>query len=540
MRQPARQTASRSIRHARRQPARQHAFTVESLEPRVVLAIDGVVDFVRLVGGSVTLDRGASFEIDTRLGNAGDTAAPAGVEVRYLLSTNQIVGDADDVLLEIDSTDEPTGPNEFFNETVEYDIPSSAPAGTYFVAIAIDPQNLVPEDNENNNVGFTTATITIADESPSVAATSLEAQSVLVRAGRGNGPLIDATIAFDNADSSEYLLVLSFDQTFDQEDVVLRQEVAFIQGTSGVANISVTPAVPDGVATGKYFVGLIVDPNNELGEDPADNALFTEDPVVSVIGSVANAPDITLFGGGAFDRLLLNQEKARRAAGTGFGPVEADAGEKIIAYAIENTGSEILTITAIEPRGQVPGDYEVINLPDFTIQPGETSEFSVRFTPSDFGTRRANIAVFTNDPDRPRFTMKIAGRGVPPDSAADIDVVGNNNSISDGDRKARSRTATKFGGQTLGESFQRTYTIINQGQATLTLQTISIAGPDPDQFEIVVTPATLVLAPNQSTTFTVEFAPTQTGKQKGEIQIFSDDPDEDIFTFRVVGTGLNN
>ncbi|MCA9289258.1 MAG: choice-of-anchor D domain-containing protein [Phycisphaerales bacterium] len=528
------------MRHTARPTRHADAPTLETLEPRVVLAADGVAEFVRLVGGSVTLDRGASFEIDTRLGNAGNATAPAGVEVRYFLSTNQIVGDADDVLLETDFTEEPTAPNEFSNETVDYTIPSNTPAGTYFVAVAIDPQDLIPEDDENNNAAFTTATITVPDNAPSVAATSLDAQSVLVRAGRGNGPLIDADITFDNADSTEYLLVLSLDQIFDSQDVVLRQDVAAIQGNSGVANISVTPAVPDGVATGKYFVGLIVDPNNELAEDPSDNALFTSDAVVSVIGSVTGAPDITLFGGGAFDRLLLNQEKARRPAGTGFGPVERDAGAKTIAYAIENTGSQVLTITTIEPRGQVPGDYEVINLPDFTIQPGETSEFAVRFTPTDFGTRRANIAVFTNDPDRPRFTMKIAGRGVPPDSAADIDVVGNNNSISDGDRKARSSTATKFGAQTLGESFQRTYTIINQGQATLNLQTISIAGPDPDHFEIVITPATLVLAPNQSTTFTVEFAPTQTGKLKGEIQIFSDDPDEDIFTFRVVGTGLNN
>ena len=46
------------------------------------------------------------------------------------------------------------------------------------------------------------------------------------------------------------------------------------------------------------------------------------------------------------------------------------------------------------------------------------------------------------------------------------------------------------------------------------------------------------LEPGQSTTFTVAFTPTTAGQKKAEVEIYSDDPDEGVFNYRIIGTGL--
>ena len=138
--------------------------------------------------------------------------------------------------------------------------------------------------------------------------------------------------------------------------------------------------------------------------------------------------------------------------------------------------------------------------------------------------------------------MKIAGRGMPPESAPDIDVQGDGNSISDNDRKARANTDTRYGNVAVGQTTERIYTIRNEGGSALTLSSplVSIGGQNPTHFSVLIQPGLIVLEPGQETEFTVRFAPTAPGLMKAEVQIFSDDPDEGVFNFRIIGTGLED
>lgn len=249
---------------------------------------------------------------------------------------------------------------------------------------------------------------------------------------------------------------------------------------------------------------------------------------------------VAVFGGNGLNITLAHETKAQRSKGTGFGPVQLDAQTKQITYRIFNDGDAMLVIAAIEPRGQRPGDYSIISAPSLNIAPGESSSFTVSFDPVAYGTRRANIAIFSNDAGNGgRFTLRIAGRGIPDPDLQDIDVTGGTASISDNDRKARNNTGQKFGTASVGGQVITVYTITNVGNTTLTLQQVSvvIAGANPGDFRIVTSPPVAAIGPGGTTTFSIAFSPTALGARHATLQLFTDDPDEETFDFKVIGTG---
>lgn len=250
--------------------------------------------------------------------------------------------------------------------------------------------------------------------------------------------------------------------------------------------------------------------------------------------------NLRVLGGSLLDQVIQHETKAKRSNGTGFGPVEREEDFKEALFFLRNTGTEPLSISGVEIRGQSPEHFTVTLQPGATIEPGGTAAVVVRFDPQLYGTVRANMAVFSNDPDRPRFTVRIAGNGMPPDSAADIAASGGPGDIRNGDRRARATTGTKFGVVEVGEApVVRVFILTNRGGSTLSLELsqFEVTGANPGDFVITPDPTFTTLGPNQATTFSVRFAPTAVGLRRADIVLVSDDPDEAAFTFRVVGTG---
>ncbi|MCB9841507.1 MAG: choice-of-anchor D domain-containing protein [Phycisphaeraceae bacterium] len=517
----------------------------------IIVSASGQTDIdLEAVGVAATTgsyNAGQSFPGVATYRNTG--TAPSGAFVTiWFLSTDQIYGNADDIELAVATSSAGLPGEASFDDSFSLQIPINTPSGSYFFGVFVDARFDINEPlAEEDNIDFSATPAVTVVGVPMIP--DLQVSGVVTQTATylpGDEITFTATIRnAGNADTGQFEVTYSLTtdtQMGNQDDVVLVFKAVLASiGPGATFTDTRTITIPTNAAAEDYFLGVQLDPDDEIDEGAGEqnNEGFTATRLVTIEEPPPPVPTIEVFGGGGLDRMLTHSTKARRADGTGFGPVEKDNGSKDITYKITNAGTEPLLITAIEPRGQVPADYEVIVLPNDEIPAGESTTFRVRFVPSEFGTRRANIAIFTNDPSRPRFTMRVAGRGVPPDSAADIDVRGNNNSISDGDRKARSNTHTKYGDQTIGETFERIYTIRNEGQSTLTLLSdpVSIGGQDPSQFNIIAQPATLILEPGQSTTFTVQFAPTETGKQKADVTILSDDLDEDVFSFRIVGTG---
>jgi hypothetical protein len=94
-----------------------------------------------------------------------------------------------------------------------------------------------------------------------------------------------------------------------------------------------------------------------------------------------------------------------------------------------------------------------------------------------------------------------------------------------------------FGSANVGTSVDRTFTVVNDGTATLTLNNLD-PGSLPAGFSIVNNLGSTTLSAGSSTTFTLRFSPGAAGSFSGNIALASDDSDENPFDLVLQGTGV--
>ncbi|WP_139786763.1 choice-of-anchor Q domain-containing protein, partial [Desulfamplus magnetovallimortis] len=121
----------------------------------------------------------------------------------------------------------------------------------------------------------------------------------------------------------------------------------------------------------------------------------------------------------------------------------------------------------------------------------------------------------------------------------EIDILGNGVSIMDGDTTPFTDDHTDFGRIDIGSSeiITRTFTIENSGTIDLNLTgtpVVSITGENADDFTVATEPASVV-APEESTTFTITFDPSAPGLRTANVTIENDDEDENPYNFAIHG-----
>ncbi len=127
----------------------------------------------------------------------------------------------------------------------------------------------------------------------------------------------------------------------------------------------------------------------------------------------------------------------------------------------------------------------------------------------------------------------------------DINVTGNGVDIINGGSNSPSLTnGTDMGDVVIGSMFQATYTIENTysggppSKNKLTVSSISISGANASDFSVSGISLPTTINRNSSTTFKVAFSATILGSESGIISIFSNDPNENPYTFNIQGTGI--
>ncbi|MEN8225771.1 MAG: choice-of-anchor D domain-containing protein [Bacteroidota bacterium] len=186
------------------------------------------------------------------------------------------------------------------------------------------------------------------------------------------------------------------------------------------------------------------------------------------------------------------------------------------------------------------GDVTLSGSPDFTVtsQPpslltrAKTGNFTIRFTPGISGVQYATVNINSNDPTHSPYTFVVGG--ISQLDEAEIDVRGQLISIYDGSITASESDGTDFG-KTSGKPVDQVFTVHNIGTQPLNLSGIEVIGSD---FVIVSAPAS-VIAPGESSDFTVRFQPTGKGMLSAVISIANNDSDESPFTFTVQGNNDN-
>lgn len=186
---------------------------------------------------------------------------------------------------------------------------------------------------------------------------------------------------------------------------------------------------------------------------------------------------------------------------------------------IENVGTGNLFIKSISWDPDVDGSQDVSlkfldDIPpiDITLEPNETYEMGIIYSPSDGIPDGGNIVIENNDQENPTFLVPVVTAGASPR----IQVVPDKN------------VGLNFGDVELGETVTEPVTITNVGQLPLSITDIVITGsadfvlvlPDGVTF-----PGTSTIKDSSEQIIVqVSYTPKSLGGDEAEIQITSDDP----------------
>jgi len=162
---------------------------------------------------------------------------------------------------------------------------------------------------------------------------------------------------------------------------------------------------------------------------------------------------------------------------------------------LSNTGGTSLTITQANVTG-TGFSTTGLTLP-VTLVPGQSTTFSVVFSPQSAGSVSGNLALTNNGASSP-LNIALSGTAVAAGSLT------------------ANPTSFSFGNVQMGTNQTQTETLKNTGGENITITQASAAGGG---FSFTGLSLPLTLAPNQSTTFGVVFAPTSASASNGLLSI---------------------
>ncbi|MFC1499229.1 choice-of-anchor D domain-containing protein, partial [Verrucomicrobiota bacterium] len=205
------------------------------------------------------------------------------------------------------------------------------------------------------------------------------------------------------------------------------------------------------------------------------------------------------------------------------------------------SASEVAALAAFSPLPD-KGEFTVSVQPTNDIPANQGTSFTIHFHPTNTGFKTGVVNIDNTDPDENPYRFYIAGRSLVP--WPEIDIYGNGYEIADGDITPAVSNFTDFGWtvHSYGTN-SRTFHITNEASAVTNLYltntpAITITGAGAGEFSVVTNSTSTNIPISGGTEFTVQFHPTNTGMCTGTVTIANNDPDENPYTFRIIGEGL--
>gem|GEM_PF-5970547 len=199
-------------------------------------------------------------------------------------------------------------------------------------------------------------------------------------------------------------------------------------------------------------------------------------------------------------------------------------------FTLRNTGNG--TLSGITPQliGSHAGDFAIASPLPASLPPGQSTTFTLTFSPGATGNRSASLQIGSNDATANPFAVALTGIGaVVPDIALEQPV--GTNLVSGFGFVAFGSTLVRDGW------LERSFTVRNTGTATLSGLSLSLTGAGAADFEIRSTPASSI-AIGGSTDFVIRFAPKAGGDRAALLNVTSNDPDESPFSLTLTGFGI--
>jgi uncharacterized protein (TIGR03382 family) len=229
---------------------------------RLRLAPDLVVP---AVSAPATLFAGVSASFRATLRNLGGVNA-SGVKVRYLLSTDTLVDGTDTLLGELTTSEVATASPNILSSV--FTGPTELPPGRYQLLVIADPDDALPEVNEDNNEAVALP-IGLAPRAPDFVVTRLLGAAA---AAPGQPYLLTRSIRNqgNGAGAFTWSVVLSSNNLATGADLELARGAGSLE-PNGVLDATSEIAVPAGVVPGRYWLGLLVRPAEGVAEIDALN-----------------------------------------------------------------------------------------------------------------------------------------------------------------------------------------------------------------------------------------------------------------------------
>jgi hypothetical protein len=265
---------------------------------------------------------------------------------------------------------------------------------------------------------------------------------------------------------------------------------------SGTANLTISQATASGA--GFSVSGLTLPLTLTPGQSGTLSVKYTPQAAGSVTGAVSiasNAPNnpatISLSGTGVQAGLSVTPSSAS------FGSVVTGTTNSQTVQ-VKNTGTSNLTIS----QAVVTGAGFSVNglvLP-LTLTPGKSGTFNVQYAPQAAGNVTGAVSIVSNAPNSPA-TIALSGTGI----ATSYTISVNPGSLS-------------FGSVNKGSTAAQSFTITNTGNSNVAISGVAATGAG---YSIVSGAGAVTLSPNQSTSVSVQFAPSVGGSASGSATVLS-------------------
>jgi hypothetical protein len=214
-------------------------------------------------------------------------------------------------------------------------------------------------------------------------------------------------------------------------------------------------------------------------------------------------------------------------------PTQLDLGEVAIGesttgtFRIHNEGDEVLRIAdiAIDSQG---GGLDLDALGPVSLEPGQISELSVRFEPSDSGNQNAEITVTSDDPTHPEVRAWVFARGSGPALQVSVEASG-------------------LEEVPLGCEATRGVVLTNEGNADLTVHALGFEATCSGVGELSLDPlgadqgqgtSSLILNPGEHRVLVLRYLPQDEVDDSAVLRVESDDPGQPVASFVIEASGL--
>ena len=233
-----------------------------------------LVPTVTLAAPPAVIAGASTGKVTVKVTNNGDGNLSDTVRVTLYASTDGTLDAGDANLLTFDRRLKIKGAGGFKNVKTVVVFPSSLPQNTYFLLAAVDEPNIVPEENDFNNVAVTSNSVVVAEPFVDLAGSFPKQPPLNVARGK---PL-PLSLVLQNAGNIATRgnltvnIALSANGALDAGDPVLAtlaRKVSFKAGA--VKTLKLKLKVPTGVAHGTYRIYATLDTLGTINESNTTN-----------------------------------------------------------------------------------------------------------------------------------------------------------------------------------------------------------------------------------------------------------------------------